>query len=229
VWYDPGVRRLSRILLNAATVASLVVWSATVTLSVRSYRVEDVLAGTRRTLLTVTTELFAPATDLPSRVVPERPARYWRERWEFHSACGFLQLIRYDTSEREWSGVERPAVGRPSPITWEWSTGDRPPRTDGLPAGSLWHRAGFHHDRQTFKPRDSLEPASVLADAIAPLWLPVVLAAGLPAVRLGVAVRRRWGRFRPGRCPACGYDVRATPDRCPECGKLPASPPTRTP
>ena len=23
---------------------------------------------------------------------------------------------------------------------------------------------------------------------------------------------------RPGRCPACGYDLRATPGRCPECG-----------
>lgn len=25
-------------------------------------------------------------------------------------------------------------------------------------------------------------------------------------------------RLIPGRCPRCGYDLRATPDRCPECG-----------
>jgi hypothetical protein len=52
--------------------------------------------------------------------------------------------------------------------------------------------------------------------------VPHALAAAAFAVPPFVAAARRWRRRRrPGRCPACGYDLRATPDRCPECGTVP--------
>jgi hypothetical protein len=63
--------------------------------------------------------------------------------------------------------------------------------------------------------------------ASVPYWFALVSTAVLPLV----AVRRQWTRRRmarraaDGRCPACGYDLRATPDRCPECGTLPSAPP----
>jgi hypothetical protein len=37
------------------------------------------------------------------------------------------------------------------------------------------------------------------------------------------AARRRRGFGRGGRCPGCGYDLRATPGRCPECGTIAAA------
>jgi hypothetical protein len=45
-----------------------------------------------------------------------------------------------------------------------------------------------------------------------------------PLWRTARARRRR----KAGRCPACGYDTRATPARCPECG-LAAAPPVPAP
>jgi hypothetical protein len=51
---------------------------------------------------------------------------------------------------------------------------------------------------------------------VVPHWAIALVTAILPAINV-----RRWSRRRrrPGLCPVCGYDLRATPDRCPECGK----------
>jgi hypothetical protein len=35
---------------------------------------------------------------------------------------------------------------------------------------------------------------------------------------LYLSARAKKAEQRPGLCPACGYDLRATPGRCPECG-----------
>ncbi len=58
-------------------------------------------------------------------------------------------------------------------------------------------------DRQT---------AVVLLLIVGPLLTVALIAAGRRLARPFTAIR-------PGTCPRCGYDLRATPDRCPECGR----------
>ena len=47
---------------------------------------------------------------------------------------------------------------------------------------------------------------------VIPPWVPCLAA----AVALAAPAARR--RRRPGHCPQCGYDLRASAGRCPECG-----------
>jgi hypothetical protein len=58
-------------------------------------------------------------------------------------------------------------------------------------------------------------------DSGVPVWVVVAATAPLPLFRgLQLVRARRAKRRRPGVCPACGYDLRATPGRCPECGTM---------
>ena len=55
--------------------------------------------------------------------------------------------------------------------------------------------------------------------ALVSLALPVVVLAWWLRDQITArGMRRTAERKRFGRCPNCGYDLRATPGRCPECG-----------
>jgi hypothetical protein len=63
-------------------------------------------------------------------------------------------------------------------------------------------------------PDDQQHPYRLLR---VPYW--ALLAIGLlPLALMSARAARRWRRRRAGRCPTCGYDLRATPGICPECG-----------
>jgi len=57
---------------------------------------------------------------------------------------------------------------------------------------------------------------------VLPGWVgPLTTLLAIPYAMATRRAFRRWEAFASGRCPVCGYDLRATPDRCPECGTMP--------
>ena len=63
--------------------------------------------------------------------------------------------------------------------------------------------------------------------ASVPHWSVAAATGVLPTGWAGATVSRvarSRSRRRVGRCPRCGYDLRATPGRCPECGTVPPQP-----
>jgi hypothetical protein len=92
-----------------------------------------------------------------------------------------------------------------------WALHAKPP-VAWPPGGTLLERAGFYvYWEEWFR------------TVRVPAWSLALPAAILPA--LATARRRRRRRLHEqGRCPRCGYDLRATPGRCPECGTAATTP-----
>ena len=78
---------------------------------------------------------------------------------------------------------------------------------------TIWHRLGFGSSDVVI----SELPGHARSGYVLPFWFVAMMLLPFWAVVTSSMISR-WRRRAARRCPACGYDLRATPDRCPECG-----------
>ena len=187
---------MTRHLLNLLTALSLLLCAAVVVAWVLAQRAGGYLEHMR--------------VDLPE--MRDRQAMIWfgRRSLALHGAA------------TQWLGGYRVVldsyvtIGRTG---FNWKTLaplDLPATTSG---GTTWDKIGLGLRRRV---DTGPQPRRTSFTLVLPYWLLAGLSALPPATRAAAAVRRR-RRYRPGLCPACGYDLRATPGRCPECGATPAA------
>jgi hypothetical protein len=205
------VRRFARILLNAATVLSLVLCVATAVVWVRSYYVCDAIAWTHGGL-----RLEVP----PGEALP-MVRRTTLTHWFVFASRGRFAVGRIRQESRATINTEMGVRHRAFP----------PPRSDLIePNGAASfnvHRIGFQLLRSTRRDASGWDAEWA---GMAPAWFLLALF-GLSAWRLWTASARRRradsAAAAARRCTVCGYDLRATSDRCPECGAIPTT--TTTP
>jgi hypothetical protein len=217
VRYNPRpLKRLARILLNALTVLSLLLFVATVALWVRSYRVGEQWIFTPRLV-----------NGLPG----SNSRSYFFSYRYLHSSRGKFEL--YDGVHRGTSAQARvgasPGYRRSSDFLPAHG------RQRGAPKEWKLAFAGFEYysvPQQVVTAPPTTAPTigspqrliAKLRYVVVPWWMSALATSILPLCWAGCL----WLRSRRQRCirlvlcPACGYDLRATPGRCPECGTIPS-------
>jgi hypothetical protein len=216
---------MRRRLLNLLTALSLLLCVAVAALWVRSHLVYEQVG----------------------RITPDHGAEVVR------SASGRLHFARHSYSDPAFAGAmdgkwsHYPRVR--SPKGWPESEYQQPAdETLGFAryvgTVSIW--PGHFYPGVPINPRPSRADPRWWRDDyrvwVVPHWVLFLATGSLPALwlwrhppstwesplaRLRAYFRRRiaLARRSAGRCPSCGYDLRATPDLCPECGTIAASPP----
>jgi hypothetical protein len=134
-------------------------------------------------------------------------------RWALESGGGELRLrFARVLSNRRWD------IRSGGPNTLRWILNNqhhekRQVRFLGFGYGTFREvmAPSFRTPRAPMIPRFRVDILAV------PYWAIFITAGALPTRRAWNA-RIRQRRARDGRCPECGYDMRATGKRCPECG-----------
>ena len=124
---------------------------------------------------------------------------------------GAVYLMRMDEREVAPSGAERVRLAPGYVFSPFWSH-DVFPADWVAPVAHSW--GGFGYERWSIL--NTTGWSTPRSEGVRfPLW-PALVILAVPAVARLLAARAR--RRRPGTCPGCGYDLRASPCGCPECG-----------
>jgi hypothetical protein len=208
------VKRLARILPNALTALSLLVFIAIAALWMRSYwRVDEIIWAGQ------TTTLAGSSGPDPSLA---------QSNGNLGSCGGIVFLVHHSRRFPEMSWAEKTGWRRRAvTVTAEIARENARLLLElNMAADSRWRiwlpGGWFEHEVYVY-PETQGRAQVTTRRLIIPCWLVAAAALPLPALRgtrtFGRARRRR--HMRIGACPECGYDLRATPDRCPECGMVP--------
>jgi len=187
------MRRRNRILLNAATVFSLMLFLAAIALWIRGHFVVDLLTSMQD---------GGPA---PTEI----------RGWSIVSTMGNIQFVRSRVTIPALDGVQAAAWDKWRAVIKKRARWRSIPLPDSMEASSGFL---FNHEQEAVP--TAWSTARIFLDEWRfglPYWLLAAVTTILPIAR-GVKYMRWKRRPQLGRCATCGYDLRATPDRCPECG-----------
>lgn len=148
-------------------------------------------------VLTTPAGIDAGVLDLVPVVKSPDPRRlefvHREHRWTVAAHEGSVKVWRTPADPATSFRPSTPVATRTTPATsWEAKV-----------AGVAFNRDGYPYETVRVDVR---------------MWTVLAVASVLPCLWTADGVLRR-RRHRPGTCPACGYDLRATPERCPECGR----------
>jgi hypothetical protein len=195
-----------RPLPNLLTLLSLLLCGATAALFVRSYRASD----------------WWPPAIRGNGV----QLHAWQGRVFLAWTCAPRESPNHYTTFHLYEQVSVPGVGvveleHPNPA-WDATRTQLFRRRQSLSGTSTAVRMEPSHGWRAALPSWWLHSGPTRRSGVVavPCWLPLLVFSA-PLWWRRRRARRRSREASAGRCPSCGYDLRATPKRCPECGRNP--------